>query len=626
MVNETQEPEIEETEAADTEEVMGAEDSGDNAAADLGLGAETDPFLPESQGIFSNVDLMRQITMIMALFVCLVIGILILMWAMRPEYRPLAKLDMEELIPVLDVLDKHHVDYELDQNVVLVEDEQYQNIKLLLYREGALSESKDKENFLKKDPGFGVSQRLEEARLKYNQETNLALAIEALKNVKRAKVILALPKNNVFARDKKMPSATVVLTIKQTGFLEQQEVDAVVDIVASAVQGLEPMRVTVTDQNGRLLNSGSQDNLSSRARREFELVQKKEAEYLAKIDDLLIPVIGREAFMAQVDVVMDFSAVEQTSKRYNPDMPAIRSEMLIEDENKGGVVAGIPGALTNQPPQPSNIPQVATGQPQPQPEQPTSLHSEATRNYELDTTISHTRQQVGIVRRVSVSIAVNYKEIEQKPVPIPVPETKEEDKDKNAQNKKDDKKDEEKEDAEEKKPVAPTYIRVQRTQDELNNIRRLVEGAMGFSENRGDTIEVVNVKFLEDKPDTIPEPPFWEKDAFWKLLEIVGAGCLLLLLLLLVIRPLIQRLIKMDDEEEAHELVDMEEEFAKEELGVLDDEADAKYTYSEDGSIEIPDLHKDEDMLQAIRALVLNEPELSIQVVKAWLNEDQNTR
>ena len=622
MVNETQEQEAEETEATDTEESIENEESDGNAAADLGLGAaETDPFLPEPQGIFSNVDLMRQITMIMALFVCLVIGVLILMWAMRPEYRPLAKFDMDELIPALDVLDKHNIDYELKQNVILVEDQQYQNIKLLLYREGILSESKDKDNFLKKDPGFGVSQRLEEARLKYNQETNLALAIEALKNVKRAKVILALPKNNVFARDKKMPSATVVLTIKQTGFLEQQEVDAVVDIVASAVQGMEPTRVTVTDQNGRLLNSGSQDNLSSRARREFELVQKKEAEYLAKIDDLLIPVIGREAFMAQVDVVMDFSAVEQTSKRYNPDMPAIRSEMLIEDENKGGIVAGIPGALTNQPPQPSNIPQVATGQPQPQPEQPTSLHSEATRNYELDTTISHTRQQVGIVRRISVSIAVNYKEVEKKPVLIPVPETKKEDKNKKNQNKKDDKKDE----AKKPKVIEPVYIRVPRTQDELNNIRRLVEGAMGFSENRGDTIEVVNVKFLEDKPDKVPEPPFWEKEAFSKLMEIAGAGFLLLLLLIFVIRPLIQRLIHMDDEE-GHELVDMEEEFAKEELGVLEDEADAKYTYGEDGSIEIPDLHKDEDMLQAIRALVLNEPELSIQVVKAWLSEDQNTR
>lgn len=129
------------------------------------------------------------------------------------------------------------------------------------------------------------------------------------------------------------------------GGLGQEEVDAIVDIVASAVHGMEPNRVTVTDSNGRLLNSGSQDGVSARARRELELVQQKENEYRTKIDSILMPILGPENFTSQVDVSMDFTAVEQTAKRFNPDLPSLRSEMTVENNSVGGSSGGIPGAF-----------------------------------------------------------------------------------------------------------------------------------------------------------------------------------------------------------------------------------------------------------------------------------------
>eukprot|EP00487_Bulimina_marginata_P001903 TRINITY_DN14500_c0_g1_i1.p1 TRINITY_DN14500_c0_g1~~TRINITY_DN14500_c0_g1_i1.p1 ORF type:complete len:128 (+),score=20.77 TRINITY_DN14500_c0_g1_i1:288-671(+) len=125
-----------------------------------------------------------------------------------------------------------------------------------------------------KDMGFGVSQRMERERLKYGRELQLAKTVEQLQSISRAKVLLAIPKENIFARREKNPSATVVLTLQRGRLLSAEEVDAVVDIIASAVQGLSPNRVTVTDQNGRLLNSGSQNSISSRSRNEFDLETK----------------------------------------------------------------------------------------------------------------------------------------------------------------------------------------------------------------------------------------------------------------------------------------------------------------------------------------------------------------
>jgi len=432
---------------------------------------------------------------------------------------------------------------------------------------------------------------MEQARLKHSQELNLARAIEELRSVTRAKVILAIPKENVFARNRSKPSATVVINARR-GSLGQEEVDSIVDIVASAVQGLEPTRVTVTDSNGRLLNSGSQDAVSARARREQELVQQKESEYRNKVESILMPILGPENFTSQVDVRMDFTSVEQTAKRFNPDLPALRSEMTVENNSNGATSGGIPGALSNQPPMEANIPQEALNN-QAGAESNSSSgssHREATRNFELDTTISHTRQQIGVVRRVSVSVAVDFKSGS----------------------------------AGEDGQVN----RVPRTEQELSNIRRLLEGAVGFSTQRGDMIEVVTVPFMDQLIEELPAPELWEQPWFWRAIKLVLGGIVILVLILAVVRPMLKRLIypdsvKLPDEPRfGDELAEIEDQYASDTLGMLN-RPEAEYSYADDGSILIPDLHKDDDMIKAIRALVANEPELSTQVVKGWLQDNE---
>ncbi|MCU8021955.1 MULTISPECIES: flagellar basal-body MS-ring/collar protein FliF [unclassified Shewanella] len=538
-------------------------------------------------GNLGGVDMMRQVTMILALAICLALAVFVMLWAQEPEYRPLGKMETQEMVQVLDVLDKNKVKYQIDVDVIKVPEDKYQEVKMMLSRAGIDSPAAN-QDFLNRDSGFGVSQRMEQARLKHSQEENLARAIEQLQSVSRAKVILALPKENVFARNASKPSATVVINTRRGG-LGQGEVDAIVDIVASAVQGLEPSRVTVTDSNGRLLNSGSQDGASATARRELELVQQKEAEYRTKIESILVPILGPDNFTSQVDVSMDFTAVEQTSKRFNPDLPALRSEMTVENNTTGGSSGGIPGALSNQPPMESNIPEDATKAAESATAATGNSHREATRNFELDTTISHTRQQVGAVRRISVSVAVDFK-------PGAAGE--------NGQ-----------------------VARVARTEQELTNIRRLLEGAVGFSSQRGDVLEVVTVPFMDQLVEDLPAPELWEQPWFWRAIKL-GIGALVILVLILaVVRPMLKRLIYPDsvnmpeDGRLGNELAEIEDQYAADTLGMLNTQ-EAEYSYADDGSIHIPNLHKDDDMIKAIRALVANEPELSTQVVKNWLQDN----
>lgn len=559
--------------------------TGSNVATSGQSGGVQEEHKSGVMGSIGNIDMLRQVTMILALAICLALAVFVMIWAQEPEYRPLGQMNTQEMVQVLDELDKNKIKYQIQGNVVKVPEDKYQDVKMMLSRAG-LDQTASDDDYLSKDSGFGVSQRMEQARLKHSQEQNLARTIEQLKSVSKAKVILALPKENVFARNRSKPSATVVVSTRRGG-LGQEEVDSIVDIVASAVHNLEPDKVTVTDSNGRLLNSGSQDGASAIVRREFEIVQQKESEYRNKVESILMPILGPENFTSQVDVSMDFTAVEQTAKRYNPDLPALRSEMVVENNSDGNTNGGIPGALSNQPPMKSDIPEVAGTE-------STSVsagnsHKEATRNYELNTTISHTRQQVGTLRRVSVSVAVDFK---------------------NA-------------------PAAEdgSVTRVPRTEQELANIRRLLEGAVGFNTQRGDMIEVVTVPFMDQLIEDAPAAEVWEQPWFWRAVKL-GLGTLVALaIVVFVISPMLKRIVypdsakMLDEPKVGDELAEIEDQYAADTLGMLE-RPEAEYSYADDGSILIPDLHKDDDMIKAIRAIVANEPELSTQVVKNWLIDD----
>ena len=562
----------------------------DTASTELTLSDPLDLDMHDSNEQKSSVmdtlgstEMVRQITLVVTLVICIAIALFIFLWSKEPTYRPLAQRPTQEMIETLDYLDQNQIKYKLEGNTIYVVDAQFKDIQIGMARSGISNEPSAGTDIIMQDMGFGVSQRVEMERLKHAREQQIARTIEEMNAIGRAKVLLALPKENVFARREKKASATVVVTARRGNVIAGEEVDAIVDIVASAIQGMEPSRVTVTDSNGRLLNSGSQDSASSIARKEYEIEKQREDEYLQKIDAILIPVLGIGNYTAQADVSMDFTAVEQTQRRFNPDVPAVRSEMVSEQQNVGAVVAGIPGALTNQPPMESDIPEEANGGGGAQPI-PTSSTKESTRNYELDTTISHTKQQTGVIRRLSVSVAVDY-----------ITKTGED----------------------------GTVSTNPMSQQELLNIRRLLQGGIGFDVTRGDSLEVVSIPFNRMDIGPVEEPPFWEQDRFMPILKLLLGALVIIVLILAVVRPMLKRLIFPDDEIE-QEFVDVDDLDLGDDMNVLTEEFDpASIGFAADGSLMLPQLNRDEDILKTVRALVANEPELSAQVVNGWLLQDE---
>ncbi|MGU5793560.1 flagellar basal-body MS-ring/collar protein FliF [Aeromonas hydrophila] len=540
-------------------------------------------------GFLSNTDVLRQLTLILGLAICLAIAVFILLWGKEPDMRPLGTYTTQELVKTLDYLDQQKIPYQVDGKSVLVSAENYSSIRLALTRAGLANTTdttSDGEDILLKDSSFGVSQRMESERLKLSRERQLASAIEQFQNVAKAQVLLAIPKDNVFARNERKPSATVVLSLKGNA-LGQGEVDSIVDMVASAVHGLEPTRVTVTDQNGRLLNSGSQDPVSAQTRKEFAMQQKQELEYKQKIDAILIPVLGADNYTAEVDLSLDFSQQEQTRKTYNPDLPAVRSEMTMEENSANGSNGGVPGALSNQPPAASNIPQQATG-----PNAETTASSsgrsrkEATRNFELDTTVSHIRRQMGGIRRMTVSVAVDYKA---------------------------------------STAADGKVTREPRTQPELDTLRRLLSGGLGFDVTRGDTLEVVAIPFNRPELESVAEAPLYEQPWFWRAVRIAASVLVIIVLIVTVVRPMLKRLLYPDAKPEGELDFDNHTVLGgDDELSLLAAQAESEPVFGvRDGHLKLPDLHRDEDLLKAVRALVANEPDLAAQVIKEWVaNKD----
>ncbi|ODQ01085.1 MULTISPECIES: flagellar basal-body MS-ring/collar protein FliF [Salinivibrio] len=548
----------------------------------------------KSDSLFGDLDMVRQMILVLAVAICVALIMMLFFWVQEPEMRPLGSYETEELIPVLDHLDQEKINYQLDGNTIRVPADEYSSIRLGLTRAGLNTATAEGDDILLNDMGFGVSQQLERERLKLSRERQLAAAIEEVRHVRKARVLLAMPKQSVFVRHNQEASATVFLTLGGANTLGQEEVDSIVDMVASAVPSLKPTRVTVTDQHGRLLNSGSEDPATAARRKEYELERKQERQLRDKIDSILIPVLGLGNYTSQVDVSMDFSSLEETQKQFNPNTPATRSEYTREDYNSSDMVAGIPGALSNQPPADASIPEDVQDLKNGGAGDTGSVSREATRNFELDTTIRHRRAQSGIIDRQTVSVAVNFKQSVD--------------------------------------PETGDVVKTPLTDDEIAKIRRLLMGGVGFSEARGDVIEVIAVPFVEPEQDMAMDVPIWEHPNFNDWVRWMAAALVIIVVILVLIRPAMKKLLYPALDEDGNTVGPNGEILGPDglpispdgdDIGLIGSELDGSSNFAMSSSdVSLPNLHKDEDLLKAVRALVANEPDLAAQAVKNWVMQD----
>ncbi|KQX88111.1 flagellar basal-body MS-ring/collar protein FliF [Variovorax sp. Root473] len=370
---------------------------------------------------------------------------------------------------------------------------------------------------------FGTSQFAEQVNYQRGLEGELARSIESIGTIEAARVHLALPKPSLFVRDQKKPSASVVLTLMRGRSIDEGQVSAIVHMVSASVPDLDAKNVTVVDQRGNLLSSarGTSQGLDVS---QLKYAQEIEQGYVRRIEAILQPLVGASNVRAQVAADIDFSVVEHTDEKYKPNQDpaqaAIRSQQSSESAQHNGVPpGGVPGALSNQPPvnptapittpRPANAPNTPNASPAPAtaPAGPSNTRKDVTTNYELDRTIRHVQQAAGGVKRLSVAVVVNHR------------------------------------DTVDAAGKAGTQAL---TPAELAQIRNLAKEAMGFSTERGDSLNVVNSAFARDaEAGPAPELPFWRDRDNLALAKALGPYLLIGLLALFawfaMLRPLMRR-------------------------------------------------------------------------------------
>ncbi|MCY1518766.1 Flagellar M-ring protein [compost metagenome] len=371
---------------------------------------------------------------------------------------------------------------------------------------------------------FGTSQFAEQVNYQRGLEGELARSIESIGSIEAARVHLALPKPSLFVRDQKKPSASVVLTLMRGRSIDEGQVSAIVHMVSASVPDLDAKSVTVVDQRGNLLSSarGTSQGLDVS---QLKYAQEIEQGYVRRIEAILQPLVGASNVRAQVAAEIDFSVVEHTDEKYRPNQDpaqaAIRSQQSSESAQHNGVPpGGVPGALSNQPPvnptapitaprppNAPNAPSAPNASPTAAPAGPSNTRKDVTTNYELDRTIRHVQQAAGGVKRLSVAVVVNHR------------------------------------DTVDAAGKAGTHAL---TPAELEQIRNLAKEAMGFSTERGDSLNVVNSAFARDaEAGPAPELPFWRDRDNLALGKALGPYLLIGLLALFawfaVVRPLMRR-------------------------------------------------------------------------------------
>lgn len=586
----------------------------DNAPAKSGPPAAKPPLF--GMAFLENISqmpMLRQVGLLVGLAASVAIGFAVVLWSQQPDYRPLygslAGMDTKQVMETLSAAD---IGYRVEPNsgALLVKADDLSRARLKLAAAGvAPSDGNVGFEILDKDQGLGTSQFMEATRYRRGLEGELARTVASLNNVKAARVHLAIPKSSVFVRDERKPSASVLVELYPGRALEAGQVMAIVNLVATSVPELDKSQVTVVDQKGNLLSDQLQDTALTMAGKQFDYSRRMEGMLTQRVHNILEPVLGNDRYKAEVSADIDFSAVESTSEQFNPDQPALRSEQLVNEQRASSQPPqGVPGALSNQPPAGAAAPEnataaapaagavqpgqplvdangqqimdPATGQPMLAP-YPADKRLQTTRNFELDRSISHTRQQQGRLTRLSVAVVVD---------------------------------DQVKLDA-----ATGEAVRAPWGAEDLARFTRLVQDAVGFDASRGDSVTVINVPFAADRGEVLADIPFYSQPWFWDIVKQVLGVLFILVLVFGVLRPVLNNITgggKQAAADSDMELGGM--------MGLDGELANDRVTLGGPTSILLPSPNEGyEAQLNAIKGLVAEDPGRVAQVVKEWINADE---
>jgi len=297
---------------------------------------------------------LKPLLLLLGIAAAVAAGVGVVLWTKEPTYSLLyGNLGQQDAAEIVQALQTSGIPYKLDGNgAITVPAEQVHDARLKLAGQG-LPQADGGFAVMSKDPGFGVSQFMEGARYQHALETELARTIANLQQVEAARVHLALPRQSAFVRDRRPPSASVLLQLKPGRRLAEEQTTAIVNLVASSIPELEASQVTVIDQQGRLLSSPELHDEFAARDKQLEIARDLEERYASRIEELLTPLVGAGRVRAQVVADVELSSTEEAREQYRPDSQIVRSEQTSEQTSRNGADSqGVPGALTNQPPTP----------------------------------------------------------------------------------------------------------------------------------------------------------------------------------------------------------------------------------------------------------------------------------
>ncbi|AMO98854.1 flagellar M-ring protein FliF [Collimonas arenae] len=523
------------------------------------------------------------------------------LWSRAPDYRVLySNLSDRDGGAIISSLQQMNIPYKFAEGggAVLVAADQVHEARLKLASQG-LPKGGSVGFELMDNQKFGVSQFTEQVNYQRALEGELTRSIESISAVEAARVHLALPKPSLFVRDQQKPSASVILTLHRGRSIDEGQVSAIAHLISSSVPELTAKNVTIVDQSGNLLSTPSTGNRGLDAT-QLKYTQEIEQSYIRRIEAILQPIVGASNVKAQVAADIDFSTVEHTDEKYapnqDPSKAAIRSQQSSDANQQGATPpGGVPGALSNQPPLTPSAPittaqpnqgAAANGQPgaanasnvastAPRSGGASNVRRDVTTNYEVDRSISHVQQAAGGVKRLSVAVVVNYRGAP------------------NAQG----------------KTVAQALPAA-----ELEQVKNLVKQAMGFSAERGDSVNVVNSQFAGEAPE--PELPVWRQPDNIDLAKTVGKYLLFALLGFWVwfgiVRPLLRKHLQAPQEAAIA---------ASEGSGNIAAPTPEQTKLSEETRQRLADRHQ-ENLLHA-QTLAENDPRLVAMVIKNWMGNDE---
>ncbi|MFE8104347.1 flagellar basal-body MS-ring/collar protein FliF [Brenneria goodwinii] len=484
-----------------------------------------------SDGLTALLNRLRanpKIPLLIAAAAAVAIVTALALWAKSPDYRVLySNINDRDGGAIVQQLTQLNIPYRFADSggALLIPADKVHETRLRLAQQGLPKGGAVGFELLDQEK-FGISQFSEQVNYQRALEGELSRTIETLGPVQNARVHLAMPKPSLFVREQKSPSASVTLNLQPGRALDEGQINAIVYMVSGSVAGLPPDNVTVVDQNGRLLTQSDGTGRDLNAA-QLKYTSEVEGRYQRRIEAILAPMVGTGNVHAQVTAQLDFASREQTDEQYQPNQTpekaAVRSQQLSQSSQNGGPnVGGVPGALSNQPSPAPTAPITApaanaanatnannnagnqggqnnanTAQTAGTPTLPSSNRRDETTNYEVDRTIRHTKHSAGAVQRLSVAVVVNY---------LPT--------------------------GEEGKPAALSEA-------QLKQIEDLTREAMGFSSERGDSINVVNTPFSQTQEGG-GELPFWQQPFFLELLLSAGRWLLVLIVAWILWRKLVR--------------------------------------------------------------------------------------